>query len=175
MGRDGCRDSARILLGEIVAAHGIRGLVKVRSYTETPEDIAAYAGLCDEAGRPVRLRLRGQAKGGVLAAVDGVADRTAAEALRGTRLYVDRATLPPVADDEEFYQADLIGLEARLRDGQVLGRIRAVQDFGAGAMLEIERAQGGDTLLVPFTAEIVPEVAVVCGFVTIAPGPGLLD
>jgi len=169
------RDAARILLGEIVAVHGIRGLVKVRTFTETPEDITAYGGLTDQAGRPVELSLRGRTKGGVLAAVAGVHDRNGAEALRGTGLYVDRAALPPVEADDEYYQADLIGLEARLEDGRRLGEVRAVQDFGAGTMLEIELAEEGRSVLLPFTREAVPELALDQGFLIVVPDPGLLD
>ena len=96
----------------------------------------------DESGRAaLRLRLVGAAKGVLIARLSGVADRDRAEALRGLRLYLPRAALPP-PEDEEYYHADLIGLEAVLRDGTPVGRVRAVHDFGAGDTLEIERPDG---------------------------------
>jgi 16S rRNA processing protein RimM len=164
----------RVLLGEIVAAHGIRGLVKVRAFTDDPEQLTGYGPLFDADGRELKLQLRGPTKGGVLAAVDGVGDRNKAEALRGTRLYVDRTALP-VADADEFYHADLVGMQARLADGSVLGQIKAVQNFGAGDLLEVDLADRPGSVLVPFTSELVPVVDLDEGYVIVEPIPGLLD
>ncbi|HLY90082.1 MAG TPA: ribosome maturation factor RimM [Acetobacteraceae bacterium] len=170
---------SRILLGVIGRPHGVRGLVRVTSYAD---DVTAYGALSDEHGRSFVLRMRGEGVAEVAEVVGGVevkvADRTAAEKLVNTRLYVERARLPePEAD--EFYLADLIGLMALDRGGATLGRVSAVHDYGAGASLEIE---GAKPLIVPFTRACVPEVDVPGGRITVAepeavdvaslPGPG---
>ncbi|HEY8350949.1 MAG TPA: ribosome maturation factor RimM, partial [Sphingomonadales bacterium] len=110
-------DPARVCVGLITGAHGVRGLVKVKPFTDDPAAVAAYGPLTDQSGRRrFALELLSFGKGQWLARVDGVSDRTAAEALRGTRLYVDRQALPE-PDEDEFYHADLIGLRAELTDG----------------------------------------------------------
>jgi len=148
-GKRGEGDS-RICLGVITGVHGIKGWVRVKSFTAEPEAIADYGPLSDESGaRHFELDLVGAGKGVVLARIKGVEDRNAAERLKGLRLYVHRADLPPPEDDE-FYEADLIGLAAMLEDGSRFGTVRAVNDFGAGASLEIEDA-AGKTVVVPFT------------------------
>jgi 16S rRNA processing protein RimM len=161
-------------LGEIVGAHGVRGLVRVRPFTEEPEAITAYGALRDQRDRPIGLEPAGRVKGVVLARVEGVTDRDQAEALRGTRLYVARADLPAIEDADTYYHADLIGLTAETPEGQALGRVTAVHDFGAGDVLEIETepAAGrgrGDSLLVPFTREAVPEVDPSAGKLVVRP------
>src|SRR3712207_828538 len=136
------------MLGVIVGAQGVRGAMRVKSFTAAPEDVAAYGPVEDETGaRRFSLRVVGASRGAVIAKVSGVEDRDAAEALKGTRLFVARSSLPP-PDEEEFYHADLLGLEAVLRDGKSFGRVRAVHDFGAGDSLELERPDG-TTLLLP--------------------------
>jgi len=153
----------------VVGAHGVRGLVRIKSFTEAPGDIAAYGPLSDEAGaRSFAVRVTGEAKGAILAAIAGVADRDAAEALKGTRLYVDRAALPVPVDAEEFYHADLIGLMAEDRAGRALGRVVAVHNFGAGDLLEIA-PEGGQSLLLPFTKAAVPEVDLAGGRLVVEP------
>ena len=147
-----------VLLGQITAPHGVRGLVKVRSYTEDPAAIADYGPLRDPTGREFRLINKGLTKGGILAAIDGVNDRDGAEALRGTKLHVPRDRLPSEDNDEEFYHVDLINLSVEQPNGEHLGRVRAVQNFGAGDVLEIAPAAGGPTLLLPFTRAMVPTV-----------------
>jgi 16S rRNA processing protein RimM len=157
----------------VTGAHGVRGAVKVKSFTADPGDVAAYGPLEDERGdRRFTLRLVGSAKGVVIARVAGVADRDAAEALRGLRLYLPRAALPPPGDDE-YYHADLIGLDVALGDGTILGRVRAVHDFGAGDTLEIDRAEG-QPVMVPFTRAVVPVVDLDAGRLVVDPPPGLL-
>mgnify|MGYP003671523511 CR=1 FL=1 len=168
--------SELVLLGEIVAVHGVRGLVKVRAYTEDAESLTGYGPLFDQHGRPVNLSLRGRTKGGLLAAIDGVGDRTQAEAQRGRKLFVRRDALPPAdVEDEEYYHADLIDLAVELDDGSHFGRITAVHTFGAGDMLEILPDGGGQTVLVPFNRDLVPVVDIAAGRVVIAPIPGLLE
>lgn len=161
----------RVCLGAIAGPHGVRGLVRVRSFTQVPEDIAAYGPLSDESGHTeFRLALTGRAKGALLARIEGVTDRDRARALAGTRLYVARAALPEVEEDETFYHADLIGLDAQDRDGRPLGRVKAVHNFGAGDILELE-SDGGGGGLVPFTRAAVPVVDLAAGRVVIDPPP----
>jgi 16S rRNA processing protein RimM len=172
-GRD-ARDSARICLGIITGAHGIKGWVRVKSFTADPASIADYGPLSDENGtRNFALDLVGAQKGVLLARIKGVEDRNAAERLKGLRLYVRRADLPPPGDGE-FYQADLIGLTATREDGTLFGTIRAVNDFGAGASIEIEDS-AGKMVLVPFTNAAVPMVDIANKRVVVVPPGGLLD
>jgi 16S rRNA processing protein RimM len=151
--------NSRIQLGVIGRAHGVRGLVKVTSHTAEPADLTAYGPLSDEAGRLYALRWVGDGIAEVSRIIDGVAvkvtDRTQAEKLTNTRLFVDRSALPP-ADDDEYYLTDLIGLTAVDPSGQTLGTVSVVHDYGAGASFEI--AGDGVPLLVPFTAACVPTV-----------------
>ncbi len=154
--------------------HGVKGLVRVRPFTDEPEAIAAYGALQDERGRRLKLEAVGRAKGVVLARIEGVADRTQAEALKGVRLYVARAALPAIEEAEAYYHADLIGLLAENAEGRALGRVSAVHDFGAGDLLEIEPepaagGKRGESLLVPFTREAVPEFDLEAGRVLVVP------
>lgn len=173
-GRAGGNTGRLVCLGRILGAWGLKGGVRIRSYTENPLDIGAYGPLTDESGarafvvRPDRL-----AKGTVLARIDGVGDRDAAEALKGVRLHASRAQLPATEEDE-FYHEDLIGLAAVLPDGSMLGRVLSVQEFGAGEMLEVKRA-AGDTVFVPFTRAVVPEIDIAAGRLVVDPPPGLLN
>lgn len=162
----------RVCVGAFAGAHGVHGLVRLKSFTERPDDIFAYGPLTDEAGERVfRLEPAGEGKEGFLVRIEGVADREAAEALKGVRLYVDRAALPEPGDDE-FYYTDLVGLAAERTDGSPLGTVIAVQDFGAVPLLEIRI--GREAILVPFTREAVPVVDIPAGRVVVEPPPGLL-
>ena len=148
----------RILLGRITGAHGIRGDVIVHSYAANPEDIAAYGALGDESGqRSFKLELVGGTSKGLIARIAGIADRNAAEALRGTDLYVARDKLP-APDENEFYHVDLIGLDAVSPEGLPLGKIVAVPNYGAGDLLEIALTSRSSTELVPFTETCVPTI-----------------
>jgi 16S rRNA processing protein RimM len=159
---------ARVMVGVIVGAHGVRGQVRVKPFTAEPEAVAAYGAVEDESGaHRFELGLVGRGKGVVIARLPGIADRDAAEALKGTRLYVPRAALPAPAE-EEFYHADLLGLEAVTRDGASLGRVAAIHDFGAGDTIEVTRPDGG-TLFVPFTKGAVPEVDLAAGRLVVEP------
>ena len=160
-------EDQRVCLGAIAGAHGVRGLVRIKSFTEEPDRLTAYGPLTDETGRSFRVTLTGQSKGQLLARIEGVGDRDAAEALKGTRLYVARAALPGLAA-EEYYHADLIGLSAEDRDGRPLGRVVAVDNFGAGDVIEIEGPEGV-SLILPFTKEVVPEVDLAGGRLVVAP------
>ena len=164
----------RVCVGVVTGAHGMQGAVRLKSFTADPADVARYGPLEDEQGeRHFRLRVTGTAKGVLIARLADIDDRDQAEALRGLRLYLPRAALPPVGE-EEYYHADLIGLDAALGDGTPVGQVRAVHDFGAGDTLEIERPEG-PPVLVPFTRAIVPIVDLEAGRLVLDPPPGLLD
>jgi 16S rRNA processing protein RimM len=153
----------RVLVGEIGRPHGVRGLVKLHSFTADPAAIASYGPLTDE-GATRRFAVTLLADG--VARIEGVADRDAAQRLTGTRLYVERDRLPP-PEEEEYYLADLIGLAAVTEAGAPHGTVRAVEDHGAGAFLVLEHA-GRETLL-PFTRAAVPAVDLAAGRVVVAP------
>lgn len=165
--------NGRVLLGVVAAPHGVRGLVRIKSYTDDPMAVASYGPLSDETGRKkYRVEALSAVKGAVLARIEGVADRTAAEALRGLRLYVERSALP-AAGEREWYEADLVGLPAVGRDGRDWGKVIAFHDFGAGPVMEVS---GGSrrSLMLPFTDEAVPEIDVEGGKVVVDPPAGLL-
>jgi 16S rRNA processing protein RimM len=161
-------------VGVITGAHGVHGALRIKSFTEVPEDVTGYGPLEDETGRrQFDLCIHGFAKGVVIAQVSGIENRDQAQALRGLRLYLSRSALPETTADE-YYHADLLGLEAVLGDGTPVGRVRAIYDFGAGDTLELVRS-GGPPVLVPFTRAIVPLVELAEGKLVLDPPPGLLD
>ena len=163
-----------VCLGAIAGASGVRGAVRIKSFTAEPKDIASYGPLSDEGGKRVfEIRVTGMSKSQVLAEIEGVADRAAAEALKGTRLYVPRARLPAPGDGE-YYHGDLIGLRVELTDGRRLGTVVAVHDFGAGDVIEVGR-DGAAAVLAPFTRAVVPVVDIANRRLVIEPPPGLLD
>jgi 16S rRNA processing protein RimM len=161
----------RILMGVIGRPHGVRGLVRVHSYTADPADLPAYGPFDDGAGRRFALRWRGDGIAEVSEIVAAgpapVTDRTQAEKLINVPLYADRARLPPAAE-EEYYLADLVGLEAVDGEGNPLGPVAAVHDYGAGASLEV------GSLLLPFTRACVPAVDLAAGRITVAPPEEIL-
>ena len=149
----------RICVAQIGAAHGVRGEVKLRSFTEQPEAFTSYGPLESEDGtRRFEIETLRPAKDHFVARIAGVADRNAAERLTNLKLYVSRERLPPVEDDDTFYQSDLIGLAAVNADGVALGTVKAVLNYGAGDIIEIAPAEGSTPLMVPFTVEAVPTV-----------------
>jgi len=155
-------------VGVVVGAHGVRGAVRIKSFTEDPIDIASYGPVSDETGdKRYRLTLLGEAKGGVvLAGLEGVSDRNAAEALKGVKLWVERSALPP-PEEEEFYYSDLVGLRAELADGTEVGRVKGVYDFGGGDVIDITGP--GGSLMLPFTRKAVPLVDVAGGRLVVDP------
>ena len=164
----------RVLMGVITGAHGVRGLLRVKSFAAAEDGLTAYGPLEDERGeRRFALEPVGAAKGVLIMRLPGVADRDAAEALKGMRLYLPRAALPEPGEDE-YYHADLVGLAALLKDGTALGRVKAVHAFGGGDSLEVEQPDGR-TLYVPFTTAVVPEIDIKAGRLVIDPPDGLLD
>ena len=164
--------SARVIVAAVAGAHGVSGRVKLKTFTEDPANVGTFGPLTDESGeRQFDVRVTGSTKGGVIAELSGIRNRDEAEALKGTTLHVERDRLPALDDAEDYYQADLIGLEAVHVDGQRLGRVKAVHTLGAGEVLEIQpplRA-GRRTLLIPFTQAAVPVVDLAGGQLTIDP------
>ena len=159
----------RVCVAQIGAAHGVRGEVRLWSFTEDPMAVATYGPLESEDGRQrFTIEALRPAKDHFVARLAGVGDRTAAERLTNTRLYVPRDRLPPVEDDETFYHADLIGLAAVTPDGVTLGTVTAIHNFGAGDVIEI-KPDSGDTLLVAFTSAAVPEIDMKARRMTVVP------
>jgi len=150
--------SSRVCIAQIGAAHGVRGEVRLKAFTEDPLSVVRYGALESEDGKQrFEIEAVRPAKGMLVARLKGIADRNAAEALTNVRLYVAREKLPKAPDDE-FYHADLIGLPAVTPSGDSIGTVKAVHNFGAGDLLEIERVTGGATLMLPFTEVTVPAV-----------------
>lgn len=161
--------STKVCIGEFAGAHGVRGLVKLRSFTAAPGDVVSYGPLTDEEGkRTFAVTLTGMAKDAFLAKVEGVATREEAQALNGVRLFVDRDHLPKPEDEEEYYHADLIGLRVERLDGVVVGTVKAVHEFGAGDVLEVAGTDGRIELL-PFTLAVVPVVDLESGRIVVDP------
>ena len=149
----------RVCVGVVVGVHGVRGAVRVKSFTEVAADIGFYSPVEDETGTvKFRLKVTGEVKGSVIATLDGVTSREAAEALKGTKFWVARERLPRTEEDEFLY-SDLVGMAVEGLDGRKLGTVTAVHDFGAGDVLDIALVPKGN-LMVPFTRETVPEVDV---------------
>lgn len=164
----------RICIGAIAGAFGVAGEVRLKSFCTVPEDIVSYGPLWSEDGaRQFRITLTRPVAGGLGARVAGVANKDDADALRGTSLFVDRSKLPSLPDDE-FYHADLIGLDAHDPGGALIGKIVAVHNHGAGDILEISSLGHKSALLLPFTKAIVPNVDLAAGRV-IADLPEGLD
>jgi 16S rRNA processing protein RimM len=164
--------ASRILVAEIGAAHGLRGEVKLRSFTADPMAVQDYGVLEGEDGtRTFAIEGLKPAKNCLIARFAGVSDRTQAEGLRGVKLYVPRARLPAPEDEETFYYADLIGLAAVTSEGRTLGKIVAVHNFGAGDLIEVEAGAGG-TVMLPFTAAVVPAIDLAAGRLIVDPPAG---
>ncbi|RYE48782.1 MAG: ribosome maturation factor RimM [Hyphomicrobiales bacterium] len=157
-------------MGRIGAAHGIKGEVRIQSFTEDPLALASYGPLStNKPGLTIKILAARTTTNVLVARLEGINDRNAAEKLNGVELYVDRALLPDPDDDDDFYHADLIGLKARLADGSEIGEVMAVPNFGAGDLLEIRDPRSGDTYLYPFSKAVVPEVRVAEGYLLIDP------
>jgi len=153
--------SDRLLLGVIAGPRGIKGEMKVKSFTEVPEDIVAYGVLENKTGdTKFKVSLVGSSKNLPVIRIKGVVDRNQAEALKGQELYVSRDKLPETEGDDEFYCRDLIGLDVIYEDGTRYGEILQLHEFGAGDILEIKPEGKGakSSILVPFTKEMVPTV-----------------
>lgn len=161
--------AGRVCVAQIGGAHGIRGEVKLKSFTADPMAVKDYGPLTSEDGAAsFEIEALRPAKGHLVARFRGVSDRGAAERLAHVRLFVPRERLPPPAPDE-FYHVDLIGLAAVTADGTEVGTVVAVHDFGAGDILELRPRAGGATIMVPFTDAFVPVVDLAGGRITVAP------
>ena len=161
----------RVLVGVVGAPQGVRGEVRIKSYTGEPRAIGAYGPLATEDGRRTLtvLSLRPLKDDMLVARVAGVDDRDAAAALTNVKLYVDRSRLPP-PDADEFYHVDLVGLLAEDEAGAGLGRVAGIANHGAGDILEIVPPAGGETLLIPFTLAFVPVLDFAAGRLVVARG-----
>jgi 16S rRNA processing protein RimM len=155
-----------VLLGAVIGAQGLKGEVKVKTFTQSPARLGAYGPLHTKDGKRFRVLSVREAKDAAVVALDGVNDRNAAEALKGAELFVPRAALPKEEADE-FYHADLVGLRAEDTEGRAMGTIRAVHNFGAGDVLEIVR-DDGDEVFLPFTREVAQEIDIEGGRIVIA-------
>jgi 16S rRNA processing protein RimM len=147
-----------VLVGRVAGAFGVRGELRITTYTEDPLAVFRYRDLKREDGAAaLTLQAARAAKGGIIARAKEVTDKDQADRLRGMRLFVARDALP-LTDEDEFYLADLIGLTALAEGGETLGRIKAVHNFGAGDILELDPGEGRPTRLIPFTKAAVPQV-----------------
>lgn len=157
----------RVCLGVIIGAHGIRGEVKIRSFTDNAKSLDKYGPLEDKSGsRKFVLKVSGFAKDDLRAKITGVDDRNAAEALKGTELYVEREALPELPV-EEFYHADLIGLDAKEASaGRKIGKVEALYNFGANDIIEL-RMENGKLEMLPFNKQYVPEVNIKDGCIIV--------
>jgi 16S rRNA processing protein RimM len=159
----------RICVAQIGGAHGLRGEVKLKSFTADPMAVTGYGPLTTEDGSATfEIEAARAAKDHLIARFRGVGDREAAERLANVRLYVARECLPPLAADE-FYHADLIGLTAVTADGSEIGTVVAVHDFGAGDIVEVVPRAGGTSIMLPFTAAFVPSVDLANRRIVVAP------
>lgn len=168
-------ESRRVLLAIVGGAHGIRGECRVKSFTDVPEDFARYGPLSDAKGNRYTVKAARPQKNMLLVRFAEVADRNHAERLNGTELFVDRSMLPESEEDDEFYLEDLEGLDVRSVDGEPIGRVVAVHNFGAGDILEIAPARG-PTVMIPFSEAAVPELDIEAGILIVEPlAAGLVD
>lgn len=163
-------DTRLIEVGRVAGAFGVRGEVRITAYTEDPLALAGFSQLKRQDGSHALtiLQARGE-KGAIVGRAKEIATKEEADALRGLRLYVDRAAFPQ-PDEDEFYLTDLIGLSVRkVGSGETLGVVKSVQNFGASDMLEIEPEGGGPTWYLPFTRAAVPDVKIAEGVVLADP------
>jgi 16S rRNA processing protein RimM len=158
--------SRDVLLGVVIGAQGLKGEVKVKTFTETPQTLAAYGPLHGKDGHEIRVTFLRETKDGAVVQLHGVNDRSSAEAMKGTELFVSRDALPE-ADAEEFYHADLVGLRAEDTEGRAIGTVRAIHNFGAGTVIEIVRSDG-DEVFLPFTRDVAREIDLKGGRIVIA-------
>jgi 16S rRNA processing protein RimM len=160
--------SKRLLMGRIGAAHGIQGEVRIQSFTEDPLALGDYGPFTtNKPGLVIEIEKARGTTNMLVARLKGITDRTAAEKLNGVELYVDRDRLPPTEDEDDFYHSDLIGLDVRLGDGSVLGKVIAIPNYGASDLLEVRDERTGDTFLYPFTKAVVPTIRIDEGYLVV--------
>ena len=161
-------DQNRICVGVVVGSHGLKGYVKIKSFMVLPEDIAAYGPLTDKnSKRSFNLDLISNNKKGLVAKLSGVTDRNASEAMRGVELYLSRDLLPKLEDDE-FYYADLVGLKVENTNGDTIGIVSMVDNYGAGEIIEVDLQDGG-TEMYKISPEVVPEIDMENGRIVVDP------
>lgn len=164
----------KVLVGVISGSYGVRGELRIKSFCAVPQDIETYSPLTDESGtRQFALAIIHPIKGGFSARIADVATKEEADNLRGTQLFARREQLPSLPDDE-FYHADLIGLEVYDTGGQLLGRVKTVQNHGADDLLEVQLADTSTTTFLPFTKAAVPTVDLSAGRLIADPPDGVL-
>jgi len=168
-----------VLLGEFGRAQGLAGEVRLKSYTADPKGIAGYGPLVATDGRLFEIASLRQAPGGapdiLVARVKGVASREAAEALNRIALHVHRERLGAPEDEDEFLATDLVGLAVFDPQGREIGRLRGVENYGGGDLLEIVPLAGGASALLPFTKAFVPSLDVAGGCITVDAPDDLFD
>ena len=165
----------RIIVGAIAGAFGVHGEARIKSFCADPAAIGNYSPLTDEAGtRTFSVHIIRPISNGFAARIDGVITKEDADALKGVTLYAERSALPSLPDDE-FYHADLMGLEVCDTGGEVLGSVRAVVNHGAGDLLEVHGPKLKVPVLLPFTRAAVPTVDLAAGRIVADPPEGLFD
>ena len=156
----------KVCLGKVVGPQGLDGSVRIRSYTTRPEDVAAYGTVSDKTGsKEFDISIMRSTNRGLVAKISGIENRGAAEALKGLELYVGRDVLPEPKENE-FYFSDLIGLEVVDLDGKLIGKVKSMDNFGAGDVIEVA-IKGERSLVLPFSIEVVPFVDTLNGRVTV--------
>lgn len=165
----------KVILGKIGAAHGVRGEVRVKTFTADPLGLSQYGPLMISESQALEITHIREAKTVVIVRFKGLESRDEVEALKGRQLYIHREALPePDEESSEFYYSDLIGLEIKASHGAVLGKVSAVYDYGAGDLLELH-LKDGRKIPIPFTHDFVPVVNVNEGYVIIDPPEGLIE
>ena len=167
-------DNELVLLGIVGAPHGVKGEVRIKTFTADPLDIAAYGALIDDHGRRFEIAEIRPAKEVVIARLKGVTSREAAETLNGLKLHTERANLPPADDEDEFLQADLVGCVVVGPQGEPLGEVTAVDNYGAGDLLDI-RTPDGRSVLMPFTKAFTPRIDIAARRIEADPPAGLFE
>lgn len=165
--KSGAEQNDLVLLGRIGAAHGIRGEVRIQSFTENPLDIVSYSPLITS--RPdltITISKARVAKTVLVASLKDITDRNEAETLNGVELFVPRDALPDIDEEDDFYYSDLIGLDAQLEDGSSFGQVKNVVNFGAGDILEVTQ-KNGQIALLPFTKKTAPTVKLSEGYIVL--------
>jgi 16S rRNA processing protein RimM len=160
-----------ILVGQIGQAHGLKGEVKLTSFTQDPESLIAYSPLLTQSGREISVEKLKPVKGAFYAVLKGITDRNQSEALQGEKLYVPREKLPE-PEAGVFYQADLIGLELQTLEGEAIGRVEAMVNYGGGDLLDVALPGRAQTVLIPFKGA---EVDLKAGLIRLALPEGLLE
>ncbi len=163
----------KIKIAKIATAHGIKGMVKLDFYGDDISIFEKIEYFFDNKGNKFSFKIKNPIKNQWVAEVNNITDRNDAEKLRGTEIYIDRSDFPEIKDENEFYYEDLIGMNVLDKDGNISGKITAIQNFGAGDLLEIKPVSGA-SYYIPFTEEYVPEIDLSSGKIVILPDDAFL-